>query len=59
MTDQEKETKIKALMKERAGYELHGKLERAAEVDVELKKLGVEGSAPAKRSSKRVAQEVN
>lgn len=56
MTDQEKEAKVAALVKERAGYVVHGRSDRVAQVDAELKRLGVSASVPVKRASKRTQE---
>jgi hypothetical protein len=53
MTNEEKKTLVAALLEERRGYEIHGKKDRVALVDAELKRLGAEGKAPAKRAEKR------
>lgn len=51
----EQADRIKALLEERRGYELHGKAERVAEVDAELRRLGAGGRPPVKRAVKRPA----
>jgi hypothetical protein len=53
MTDEEREGKIRALLEERAGYQEKGLTDRVAEVDAQLRFLGAEGAAPAKRATKR------
>ena len=54
-TDEDVQTRetIAALLEERRGYEQHGKDEKVAEVNAELKRLGHKGKAPAKRATTR------
>lgn len=53
MTDEQRAAKIEALLEERRGYAIHGLTDQVAEVDAELKRLGAEGTTPAKRAAKR------
>lgn len=55
MTDEQKAEHLRALIEERRGYELAGKTERVALVDVEIKRFGGEAKAPAKRAQTRKA----
>lgn len=59
MTDEQREAKIKALLKERRGYELRDEKDRVAQVDAELRRLGAEGAAPAKRATKRAEKKAS
>jgi hypothetical protein len=52
-TDEQVAAYIQALLVERAGYVQHGLLDRAAEVDAELRRVGHKASAPAKRAERR------
>ena len=52
VTDEQRAGQIRALIAERAGYVRYGRTDRAALVDVELKRLGAEGAAPARRATK-------
>lgn len=53
MTDEQREAKIRALLQERRGYVVRGLDDRVAQVDEQLRLLGAQGAAPAKRSEKR------
>lgn len=53
MTDQKHKAHIKALLRERAGYERAGKTERVKAVDAELRRLGHNAAPPAERATKR------
>lgn len=53
MTDQQRANYISALIREREGYMRSGDEARAAEVSEELRKIGAEGDAPAKRATTR------
>ncbi len=48
-----KEETIASLLEERRGYVLYGTKDQVAGVDAELKRLGHEGKAPAKRATTR------
>ena len=52
-TKEQRENYIRALLEERRGYVLHGLVDRVAEVDAELARVGAAAVPPAKRSSKR------
>lgn len=52
LTDQQRQQTIAALIRERDGYLRYGRNDRAALIDAELKRLGAEGAAPAKRATK-------
>jgi hypothetical protein len=51
--DTDNKARIAALLEERRAYELHGTKEQVADVDAELKRIGFEGKAPAKRATTR------
>jgi len=57
-TKEEKREWIAALLEERRGYVSRGLDGRVAEVDKALRRLGAEGSPPAKRSAKRTEEGV-
>jgi hypothetical protein len=46
-------SRVAALLEERRAYELHGTQDQVAGVDAELKRIGHEGKAPAKRAATR------
>jgi uncharacterized protein (UPF0335 family) len=52
-TDEQTQQYIQALLRERAGYQKHGLLDRVKEVDAELKRVGYRAKAPAKRAERR------
>lgn len=54
-TKQEREATIKALLRERKGYEERGLSGRVADVDAQLKVLGAEARKPSQRSEQRPA----
>lgn len=56
-TDEQRAAEVAALIRERAGYEIHGPKDRVAEVDAQLARLGAQGSAPAKRAQTRKAKD--
>lgn len=51
-TNQQSADYIAALLRERDGYEVHGRTEKVAEVNAELKRIGAQGKPPAKRATK-------
>ena len=53
MTDQQREAKIAALIRERRGCEMHGKTDRVKAIDAELRNLGVKAGPPVRRAEKR------
>lgn len=53
MEQNEKADKITALIRERVGYEQRGLTDRVDAVDAELRAIGADGAAPAKRAAKR------
>jgi hypothetical protein len=53
VTDQQRQSRIAALIREREGYLQRGLTDRAAEVDAALAALGASGRTPAKRATKR------
>ena len=55
MTDEQRKAKIAALLEERRGYVSRGLLNRAAQVDEQLRLLGAEGAPPVKRAERRKA----
>jgi len=55
VTNEQRAHQIKALIHERDVFLKHGNAERAAEVTEELRKIGHEAEAPAKRAEKRPA----
>lgn len=52
MNKEQTQEYIAALIRERAGYEQYGLKDRVADVDAELKRVGYEAKAPAKRATK-------
>ena len=56
MTDEKRADLIRSLLQERRGYEARGDKARVEEVDAELRRLGAEGVAPAKRATRRVKE---
>jgi len=54
-TKEQEKGYIAALLRERAGYLQQGNAASVAEVDAELRRLGADGVAPAKRATKRKA----
>ncbi len=55
MSEEDRKSKIVALIRERRGYEVWGDKESMKQVDAELKRLGYEAAAPAKRAERRPA----
>ena len=55
ITEEQRAAKIAALVVERAGYVSRGLTDRVAAVDAELRRLGAEGTTPAKRATRRKA----
>lgn len=53
MTENERETTIRALLEERRGYQQRGLDDRVAQIDELLRKLGAAGTTPAKRAATR------
>lgn len=53
MTNEQRQTEIRALLTERRGYEAAGKKDRIAQVDAELRRLGAEGAPMIERAEKR------
>ena len=53
MTEEERTSKIAALLEERRGYELRGLNDRVAAVDAELRRLGAQAVPARKRAAKR------
>lgn len=53
MTEEDRADMIRALLRERAGYETAGKQDRVAAVNAELSRLGHTASAPQTRAEKR------
>jgi hypothetical protein len=53
MEQNEKADRITALIRERVGYEQRGLADRVDAVDAELRAIGADGAAPAKRAAKR------
>lgn len=51
-TNEQNAQRIRALIRERAGYAQRGLTERVKQVDAELKALGAAGKPPAKRATK-------
>lgn len=58
MTDEKKQQIIKALLREREGYEVRGDAQGIADVNAELRRLGAEGAPPVKRAAKRSPRRV-
>jgi hypothetical protein len=56
MTNEQRESYIKALLVERETYEKRDLEDRVAEVDAELARVGAEGKSPAKRATRRVTK---
>jgi len=52
LTDEQREDRIGALIRELAGYEQRGDTDRAKQVKTELDRLGAKGKAPQKRAAK-------
>ena len=55
ISKEDRKSYIAALLRERAGYVTRGESERAQLVDAELRRLGYEAKAPAKRAERRPA----
>jgi len=55
MTNEQRQARITALLRERVGYEARGDKDRVKAVDAELAAYGAEGKAPAQRATKRPA----
>jgi len=55
VTNEQRAHQIKALIHERDTFLKHGDKDRAAEVTEQLRKIGHEADAPAKRAEKRPA----
>ncbi len=55
MTNEQRQARITALLRERVGYEARGDKARVQAVDAELAAYGHEGKTPAQRSTKRPA----
>ena len=55
ITEEERDSKIRALLEERRGYETRHLDARVAAVDAELRRLGDTSVPAAKRSTKRKA----
>ena len=53
MTDQQRQSRIAALIREREGYIRRGLMDRVRDVDAALAALGATGQTPAKRATKR------
>ena len=53
MNDIDKANYIKALLEEREGCDKRGQSDRLKDIDAELRKVGHEASAPAKRAESR------
>lgn len=53
MTDEKKQQIIKALLREREGYEVRGDAQGISDVNAELRRLGADGAPPVKRATKR------
>jgi hypothetical protein len=53
VTEEQKAAQITALIREREGYVAAGDTDRADQVTAELRRLGDEGTPPAKRRSQR------
>lgn len=58
MTDEERALQIRALIREREGYEARGLGDRAELVNAELRRLGSQAAPPQKRAEKRPIAEV-
>jgi hypothetical protein len=55
LTDEQKKETIRALIRERRHYEVHGPKERLEQVDKELRRLGHQAKTPQKRAERRSA----
>lgn len=53
MNEEERKSKIAALLEEKRGYENRGLDDRAAQVDKELKRLGNSASTGRQKAAKR------
>lgn len=53
MTNEQQKAQIKALLRERAGYQQKGLSDRVKAVDEQLSRLGHKGTPPAGRAAKR------
>lgn len=53
MTEEDRANTIRALLRERVGYETAGKQDRVDAVNAELSRLGHTATAPQKRAEKR------
>lgn len=53
MTSEQREAYIKGLIQEREGYVTHGRADRVAAVDAELKRVRAEGKPASKRAQTR------
>ena len=53
MTNEERTATIGSLLRERAGYEARGQTERVAQVDAQLRLLGVEAKIKSERAERR------
>lgn len=59
VSDEQTKQTIQALLRERRGYELNGTPDQVEGVNAELKRLGHEGKAPAKRAATRTGKDTN
>lgn len=53
LTDEQREARIKALLRERAGAEQRGRADTVREIDRQLAELGAQGAPPVKRATRR------
>ena len=58
MTDEQRDAKIAALIRERAGCDKYSLTDRVEEIDAELRRLGAEGMTPVKRATRRAEKTV-
>ena len=56
MTDEQRAAEIKALLREKRGYELRGLTDRATAIDQRLAELGAEAKPPRRRYERRVVK---
>lgn len=54
MTDEQRESLIEALLRERRHYEIHGPKDRVGQVNEQLSRLGYDAKPPAKRAERAV-----
>lgn len=56
MTEQERQARITALIRERDGYLAHGDTGHADQVTAELRRLGADARTPHQRAARRVTR---